>query len=124
MFLHADPGHPLLAKLEVRKALLQAFDRDRMRTEVFGDAAARARVSSVPVPGKEPEGRGMAGRIARNPPLTVQGVKQVMSFTSEREARLGLDAVALWNAAFFPSEDLQEAIAAFLEKREPTFAGK
>jgi enoyl-CoA hydratase len=68
--------------------------------------------------------RAMAGRIARNPPLTVQGVKQVMSFTSEREARLSLDAVALWNAAFFPSEDLQEAIAAFLEKREPTFAGK
>jgi enoyl-CoA hydratase len=91
MFLHADPGHALLAKLEVRKALLQAFDR---------------------------------GRIARNPPLTVQGVKQVMSFTSEREARLSRDAVALWNAAFFPSEDLQEAIAAFLEKREPTFAGK
>jgi enoyl-CoA hydratase len=68
--------------------------------------------------------RAMASRVAHNPPLTVQGIKQVMSFTSEREAALGLDAVALWNAAFFPSEDLQEAIAAFLEKRPPAFTGR
>ncbi|HEY0880585.1 MAG TPA: crotonase/enoyl-CoA hydratase family protein, partial [Archangium sp.] len=63
--------------------------------------------------------RAMALRMAKNPPLTVQGIKQVMNFTSEREAQLSLDAVALWNSAFFPSEDLQEAIAAFMEKREP-----
>jgi peptide/nickel transport system substrate-binding protein len=56
MFLHPDPTHPLLSKLEVRRALLMAFDRDRMRTEVFGDAAASARVSSVPVPGDAPVG--------------------------------------------------------------------
>ena len=69
------------------------------------------------------EARAMVRRIADNPPLTVQGVKQVMNFTSEREAALGLDAVALWNSAFFPSEDLQEAIAAFMEKRAPKFRG-
>jgi enoyl-CoA hydratase len=67
--------------------------------------------------------RAMAARIAKNPPLTVQGIKQVMNFSSEREAQLSLDAVALWNSAFFPSEDLQEAMAAFIEKREPTFRG-
>ncbi|MFZ5445885.1 MAG: crotonase/enoyl-CoA hydratase family protein [Myxococcota bacterium] len=68
--------------------------------------------------------RAMARRLAKNPPLTVQGIKQVMNFSSEREASLSLDAVALWNSAFFPSEDLQEAIASFIEKREPVFKGR
>lgn len=47
MFLHADPAHPLLSKLEVRRALLMAIDRERLRTEVFGP---EGRVSNVPVP--------------------------------------------------------------------------
>jgi enoyl-CoA hydratase len=68
--------------------------------------------------------RAMAARIAANPPLTVQGIKQVMNFSSEREAALSLDAVALWNSAFLPSEDLSEAMGAFMEKREPRFKGK
>jgi enoyl-CoA hydratase len=32
--------------------------------------------------------------------------------------------VALWNAAFLPSNDLREAISAFLEKRAPRFEGR
>ena len=66
----------------------------------------------------------LGGRIARNSPLVVQGIKQVMNASSERAARDSLDTVALWNAAFFPSHDLQEAIGAFLEKREPVFKGR
>jgi peptide/nickel transport system substrate-binding protein len=55
MFLHPDPTHPLLSKLDVRRGLLMAFDRDKLRREVFGDSAAAARVSHVPVPGPEPK---------------------------------------------------------------------
>jgi ABC-type transport system substrate-binding protein len=61
LFLHPDPTHPLLSKLEVRRALLSALDRERLRTEVFGDAAASARISSVPVPGAPPEGTTVVG---------------------------------------------------------------
>lgn len=52
MYLHPDPAHPVLSKLEVRKALLMALDREKMR-EIFGSAA---RISHVPVPGDLPHG--------------------------------------------------------------------
>jgi enoyl-CoA hydratase len=68
--------------------------------------------------------RAMAERIANNPPLTVQGVKQVLNDRSEREARESLRYVALYNAAFLPSEDLREALSAWMEKREPKFEGR
>ena len=36
----------------------------------------------------------------------------------------GLRQVATWNAAFLPSEDLGEALAAFAAKRPPSFTGR
>ncbi|MDP3277409.1 MAG: crotonase/enoyl-CoA hydratase family protein [Deltaproteobacteria bacterium] len=68
--------------------------------------------------------QSMAERIAKNPPLTVQGIKHVLNDRSEREARESLRHVALYNAAFLPSEDLREALSAWMEKREPNFEGR
>jgi enoyl-CoA hydratase len=67
--------------------------------------------------------RTWAGRVADNPPLVVQGVKRVMNAQSEPPADESLRTVALWNAAFLPSEDLGEAMAAFMQKRPPRFRG-
>ena len=66
----------------------------------------------------------MARAIAANSPLAVQGAKQVLGFASRREVDANLDYVALWNAAFLHSEDLGEAMRAFLEKRQPSFRGQ
>ena len=66
----------------------------------------------------------MASDIAKNPPLVVQGIKQVLNDASERDAHSGLRTVALWNCAFLPSEDLGEAFAAFAEKRPGNFKGR
>ena len=66
----------------------------------------------------------LARRMAANPPLVVQGVKQVLNAASERAAAESLRTVALWNAAFLPSHDLREAMASFLEKRAPKFEGR
>ena len=66
----------------------------------------------------------MATRIAANPPLVVQGVKQVLNARSERVAEESLRTVALWNAAFLPSQDLGEAMASFVQRRPPSFKGR
>ena len=59
-------------------------------------------------------------RSPRNSPLAVQGSKAVLRAGRDRTVAEGLDYVAVWNAAFFPSNDLVEAMAAFVEKRPAT----
>ena len=65
----------------------------------------------------------VAEEIAANSPLAVQGAKAVLRAAQERATAEQLDHVALWNAAFFHSNDLAEAMHAFLEKRPPKFKG-
>jgi enoyl-CoA hydratase len=68
--------------------------------------------------------RVMAAEIAANPPLTVRGVKQVLAFGEGKTVAEGLSYVAAWNAAFLASEDLGEALAAFAERRAPSYKGR
>lgn len=68
--------------------------------------------------------RRMAREIAANPPLVVQGLKQVMNYCADKSVADGLRYVAVWNAAFLASHDLGEAFRAFGERRAPKFEGK
>lgn len=68
--------------------------------------------------------RARAREIAANPPLVVQGTKQVLGHAADGQIRDGLRFVAAWNAAFLQSLDLAEALGAFTEKRAPRFAGE
>jgi len=65
-----------------------------------------------------------AAEIAANPPLVVNGVKDVLD--QQRIARVSesLRYVAAWNAAFLPSKDLTEGLKATFEKRKPEFTGE
>ncbi|MCD2110554.1 crotonase/enoyl-CoA hydratase family protein [Rhodococcus rhodochrous] len=65
-----------------------------------------------------------AAGIAANPPLVVQGIKNVLDHTRSPQVDDSLRYVAAWNAAFLPSEDLTEAITAVFEKRPPQFKGE
>ena len=66
----------------------------------------------------------LAGEIAGNSPLAVQGAKAVLKAGENRSIEQALDYVAVWNAAFLQSNDLQEAMLAHLEKRPPEFKGE
>jgi enoyl-CoA hydratase len=68
--------------------------------------------------------RDLAERIAENSPLAVQGTKRVLQYCEGKTVEDGLKYVAAWNAAFLKSDDLTEAMSAFLEKRKPKFSGK
>jgi len=70
------------------------------------------------------EAKRLAGEIAALPPLTVQGVKEALRQGRDQGVQAGLAYVARMNAALIPSDDMIEAIAAFLEKRQPTFKGR
>jgi enoyl-CoA hydratase len=68
--------------------------------------------------------RELAAEIAVNPPLVVQGVKDVLNLDRETTVAAGLRYVSAWNSAFLPSKDLTEAVQAFLERRPPDFTGE
>jgi len=70
------------------------------------------------------EAQKLADQIAACPPLTVQGTKEVINYSRDNGIEAGLQYVAQKNAAALPSEDLYEAVAAFMEKRAPVFKGK
>jgi enoyl-CoA hydratase len=65
----------------------------------------------------------LAQEIAANSPLAVQGTKAVLAANEGRTIDEGLDFVARWNTMYLSSNDLREAMTAFLERRPPVFRG-
>lgn len=65
----------------------------------------------------------LAARIAANSPLVTTGIKKVLQASLGRPVEEGLDFVARWNSANLLSNDLTEAITAFIERRPPRFTG-
>jgi len=66
----------------------------------------------------------MASEIAGNSPLAVQGVKHVLAAGESRTTSEALEYVALYNASFLRSSDLNEAMISFAEKRPPEYVGE
>jgi Delta3,5-Delta2,4-dienoyl-CoA isomerase len=67
--------------------------------------------------------RSLANEIAQNSPLAVQGTKAVLAANDGKSVDEGLEFVARWNTMYLQSNDLREAMMAFMEKRPPIFSG-
>lgn len=66
----------------------------------------------------------MAAEIAANSPLAVQATKDVLNFSMDNATADSLKYVAAVSSNIIPSDDLTEAMTAFMEKRKPEFSGK
>ncbi len=96
--------------------------------DIDADRAERIGLVNHVAPGG-PDGvyqaaRALASEIAANSPIAVQGTKAVLAAGDGRTVAEGLEYVATWNAAMLASDDLTEAMAAFVEKRPPRFTGR
>ncbi len=68
--------------------------------------------------------RNLAGEMADQAPLAVQGAKEVMNYCKDKSTRDGLLYAAARSVMILKSGDLMEAFTAFIEKRKPVFKGK
>ena len=66
----------------------------------------------------------LAGKIAEKAPIALQLSKEAVKFASRSNLDEGLRREVDLFAICFSTEDKQEGVAAFLEKRKPVFKGK
>jgi Delta3,5-Delta2,4-dienoyl-CoA isomerase len=71
----------------------------------------------------EKKGMDMAEEIASNPPLAVQGAKEVFLFDEEASLEESLEYNAARSSMIVPSEDLFEAVSSYMQKRKGNYKG-
>ena len=65
--------------------------------------------------------REIAATIAAKSPLSIRGVKEMITYARDHSVADGLNYIATWNAAMLMSNDLTEAMQANVSKRAAEF---
>lgn len=68
--------------------------------------------------------RALAEEIASAAPLAVQGAKEVMNFSKDKNMRDGLLYAAARSCLVIKAGDLMEAVTSFMQKKKPDFKGR
>lgn len=68
--------------------------------------------------------KDLAQRIAAMPPHSIALMKENLNRATERSLEENLDAESLTQTHSIGTDDMREALSAFLEKREPRFTGR
>lgn len=114
------------------RQVLRSFSPSDARLMVYtakritGPELLRMNVASVCVPREQllDEAMEIASMIASKAPLAVLAAKRSFGLTEEMPLRDGYRYEQTQTAALAESEDTQEALAAFREKRKPDFKGR
>jgi 2-(1,2-epoxy-1,2-dihydrophenyl)acetyl-CoA isomerase len=92
------------------------------------DAAEAARIGLVnrvvPAAALEPTTRVLAEKIAAGPPAVLRMAKHMVNRAATSDLATALDLEAFCQGLAIASEDHQEGLKAFFEKRPPTFTGR
>jgi enoyl-CoA hydratase/carnithine racemase len=92
-------------------------------SQIDADEALRIGLAERVVPDAELEStvRDLAATIAAQPPLAVQGAKRAINAAGTVSTRDGLRIEAEGQAVCLRSDDMKEAITAFVERRAPNY---
>lgn len=114
--LSISNGFSLLAPRSARRLVLTG--------ELIGaEDALRLGLVDLVVEDAEAEARRLSERIAGLAPLAVAGSKRLLDESAKESLERALDRELDLCARLFETEDAREGLAAFLEKRAPTFRG-
>ena len=112
----------LVHQLGYRRAFQLSVESERIPAERCVELGLANR--AVPADELMPAAMEWAGALAERAPLSMAATKKVMRFAAFRDWGEAYDMEAKFQGELLGSDDNQEGIQAFFEKRKPKFTGK